>query len=91
VSGDGTRLAASPGAYIGAHDVGQVQIYEIAGQVGAEIVGLDGTTFRIGRRPKDGTIVAVGALTGSSGAGYVSLSSERAIWDQVGQTIEGGS
>jgi hypothetical protein len=37
LSGDGTRLAvASPGAYIGAHDVGQVQIYEIgAGQVGA--------------------------------------------------------
>jgi hypothetical protein len=37
LSGDGTRLAvASPGAYVGAHDVGQVQIYEIgAGQVGA--------------------------------------------------------
>jgi hypothetical protein len=39
---------------------------------------------------EDGTIVAVGALTGSSGARLrESLSSNGAIWDQVGQTLEG--
>jgi hypothetical protein len=94
VSGDGTRLAvASPGAYIGAHDVGQVQIYEIgSGQVGVEIVGLDGNDFfgSAVALSEDGTIVAVGAITGSSGAGYVRVFSQNgANWDQVGQTIEG--
>jgi hypothetical protein len=94
VSGDGTRLAVgAPGAFIGAHDVGQVQIYEIgAGQVGTEIVGLDGNDFfgSASALSEDGMIVAVGALTGSSGAGYVRVFNQNgANWDQVGRTIEG--
>jgi hypothetical protein len=94
VSGDGARLAVgAPGAFIGAHDVGQVQIYEIgAGQIGMEIVGLNGDDSfgSAAALSEDGTIVAVGALTGSSGAGYVRVFSQNGTtWDQVGQTIEG--
>jgi hypothetical protein len=94
VSGDGTRLAVgAPGAFIGAHDVGQVLIYEIGfGQIGVEIPGLDGNDFfgSAVALSEDGTIVAVGALTGSSRAGYVRIFRQNgANWDQVGQTLEG--
>jgi hypothetical protein len=94
VSGDGTRLAVgAPGAFIGAHDVGQVLIYEIGvGQIGVEIPGLHGNDFfgSAVALSEDGTIVAVGALTGLSGAGYVRIFRQNgANWDQVGQTIEG--
>jgi hypothetical protein len=55
------RLAvASPGAYVGAHDVGQVQIYEIGpGKLERRSLVSTGTTFRIVALSEDGTIVAV--------------------------------
>jgi hypothetical protein len=69
------------------------QIYEVGGlQIGAEILGLEendlfGSAVTLS---EDGTIVGVGAITGSSGAGYVKVFSQNgANWDQVGQTIVG--
>jgi hypothetical protein len=70
VSGDG--YVASPGAYIGAHDVGQVQIYEIGPGSWSGDRWSRRNDFSDRPSPfRRGTIVAVGALTGSSGAGYV--------------------
>jgi hypothetical protein len=94
MSGDGARLAAgAPRAFIGAQDVGQVQIYEIGGvQIGVEILGLEGNDFfgSAVTLSEDGLIVGVGAITGSSGAGYVRVFNQNGEnWDQVGQTIVG--
>jgi hypothetical protein len=97
VSGDGTRLAAgAPRAFIDAPDVGQVQIYEVGGvgggQIGSEILGLEGNDLfgSAVTLSEDGTTVGVGAITGSSGAGYVRVFRQNGEnWDQVGQAIVG--
>jgi hypothetical protein len=94
VSGDGARLAAgAPRAFIGSQDVGMVQVYEVAGvQIGSEIIGFE-TNDLFGSAvtlSEDGVIIGVGALTGSSGAGYVRVFSQNGEnWDQVGQAIVG--
>jgi hypothetical protein len=66
------------------HDVGQVQIYEIGpGKLERDRWSrrerLFGSAVALS---EDGTIVAVGALTGSSGAGYVRVFRQNeAIWE----------
>jgi hypothetical protein len=97
MSENGTRLAvASPGTFISAHDVGRGTSADLRNRsrtkIGAEIPGLDGNDYfgSAVALSDDGTIVAVGALTGSSGAGYVRVFRQNgANCDQVGQTIEG--
>jgi hypothetical protein len=73
--------------------VGQVQIYAVeATQIGGEIFGLEENDFfgSAVSLSDDGTIVAVGALTGASTAGYVRVFTQNGVnWDQVGQTIIG--
>jgi hypothetical protein len=95
ISGDGTRLAVSSPRTSNASQqhVGMVQVYLIgAGQIGLEIPGLDandlfGSAVALS---EDGTTVAIGALTGASGAGYARIFRQSGhSWNQVGQTIEG--
>jgi hypothetical protein len=94
MSGDGTRLAVgAPRTSINSPDVGMVQVYLIGtGQIGPEILGLDENDFfgSAVSLSEDGTTVAIGALTGASGAGYARIFRQSGHnWDQVGQTIQG--
>jgi hypothetical protein len=99
VSGDGTLLAVgAPGAFINNPNVGMVQVYLVGGtgQVGNEILGTDGNDLfgSAVSLSETGAIIAVGALTGASGAGYVNLYSApdpvtTLVWNQIGQSIIG--
>jgi hypothetical protein len=94
ISGDGTRLAVgAPRTSNGSEHVGMVQVYLIGtGQIGPEILGLDGNDFfgSAVSLSEDGSSVAAGSFTGASSSGYVRVFSQNgANWDQVGQTIRG--
>jgi hypothetical protein len=95
ISGDGSRLAVGSPRTSNASQqrMGMVQVYLIGtGQIGLEIPGLDendlfGSAVALS---EDGTTVAIGALTGASGAGYVRIFHQSGhSWIQVGHTIQG--
>jgi hypothetical protein len=99
MSGDGTRLAVgAPGAFINFPNVGMMQVYTIGGtgQIGSEILGIDGNDLfgSAVSLSETGSIIAVGAITGELTAGYVKLYSapdpvSTLAWIQIGQTIIG--
>jgi hypothetical protein len=102
MSGDGTRLAVgAPRAFLDALDVGMVQVYNVDGtnaQIGTELMGV-GASDLFGSAvslSESGAIIAVGAITGESTAGYVKVFAEpndvtnpELFWQQIGQTLVG--